>query len=367
MRIAFLHPQDPHVAGGGADVRARMLAAGLAQAGTVDVVHIGAPDDIPVDVRWLPRVRAAAGGVPPRLSQRYDPGARAAVAARVAAADVVIASTVFAMPYVAVQDRARTVLDAHNVERDVVAQMARRHPAAARRFGYRLTAAWTGRYESGLARQVGTVWAVSDPEAQWFRAAGAADVRLIPNGVTVRPRQPRSNAPVVLFVGSMDALFNRDGIAWFVDAVWPQVRAVRPDARLLLVGQGGDQFGGEGVEALGFVADVDRAYADARVAVAPLLSGGGTRLKVLEAAANGVPVVATTIGAAGLDVRDSVHCLITDDASAFATNVATLLDNDDVAGRLADAAYQLVADRYEWSVVSALAAASLRDLFARRH
>jgi glycosyltransferase involved in cell wall biosynthesis len=79
------------------------------------------------------------------------------------------------------------------------------------------------------------------------------------------------------------------------------------------------------VEALGFVDDLDAVYAGARCAVVPLLQGGGTPLKLIEALAHGLPVIATSRAAAGLELHDGEDCLLADDAPSFAAALVRVL------------------------------------------
>jgi glycosyltransferase involved in cell wall biosynthesis len=105
------------------------------------------------------------------------------------------------------------------------------------------------------------------------------------------------------------------------------------------------------VSLAGVVDDVRPLIASASVSLAPIRVGGGTRLKILEAMALRAPVVATSKGAEGLDVRDGEHLLIADTPEAFADATIRLLKEPGLRERLADNAYQLVREHYDWAVV----------------
>jgi glycosyltransferase involved in cell wall biosynthesis len=100
----------------------------------------------------------------------------------------------------------------------------------------------------------------------------------------------------------------------------------------------------------GFVDDVRPLIAAAGVSVVPLRVGGGTRLKILEAMALRTPVVTTSKGAEGLDVQPGEHLLIADTPEAFAAASLRLLQEPGLRQRLADNAYRLVAEKYDWAV-----------------
>jgi glycosyltransferase involved in cell wall biosynthesis len=143
--------------------------------------------------------------------------------------------------------------------------------------------------------------------------------------------------PVVSLVGVMDYGPNREGATWLIETVWPLVTAARPDAQLRVVGRGSEALNRyrkiPGVDIVGSVPDIARYVSEAMVSVAPIHRGSGTRVKVLEAFAAGVPVVATTVGAYGLDVIAATDLHITDDPGQFADDIVALLN--DASGRQA--------------------------------
>ena len=111
----------------------------------------------------------------------------------------------------------------------------------------------------------------------------------------------------------------------------------------------------------GSVEDLRPVYAGADVVVVPLATGAGTRIKLLEAFAYGVPVVASSVAAAGLEVRDRVHLLLADDPDGMAAAVAAISKDSALAGRLTEAAGCLVRERYSTSSVIPL----IDDFLAR--
>jgi len=206
------------------------------------------------------------------------------------------------------------------------------------------------------------VWAVSQEEAEWFEAAGACRVWVIPNGVDLPSRPPPQPAePALIFVGSLQGMFNRDGVAWFLETCWPAVRRAVPDVTLILAGRGGDDLRAEGVEALGFVDDLSVLYARSSVAIVPLRLGAGTRLKVPEAMAYGRPVVSTPVGAEGHRLAAEHGVLIAASSEDFAGACIDLLRDGDRAARIGAAGRLTAESRFEWSAIGAAAAATLAE------
>lgn len=188
---------------------------------------------------------------------------------------------------------------------------------------------------------------------------GAPVPQVVANGVDLAAFPPAGaepdGAPVLLFTGTMNYTPNVEGIRWFADAVWPRVRARRPDARLLVVGREPTPAVTrlnelDGVTVTGGVPDVAPYFAAAHLVVVPLLSGGGTRLKIVEAAASGRAIVSTGRGAEGLDVEAGRELLLADDAEAFATAALALLDDPQRRAQLATAARSF-AERNDWTAL----------------
>jgi glycosyltransferase involved in cell wall biosynthesis len=172
--------------------------------------------------------------------------------------------------------------------------------------------------------------AVSDLDRAVMAAGGARRVELCPNGVDPVERLPlrhrrRGDTLRLLFVGSGNYAPYERGIAWLVREVLPRLRAAGADVSFDVVGAPpAAPLPAEGVRYLGRVAEVEPHYADADVVVVPVFEGSGTRLKVIEAAAYGRPVVSTRLGAEGLGLQAGRHYLAADDSESFADAVFEL-------------------------------------------
>lgn len=189
----------------------------------------------------------------------------------------------------------------------------------------------------------------------------------VPNGVDTAALDlpPPSGEPVVLFTGRLDYPPNAEALLWLLRDIWPQVRRGHPGARLVVVGRGASPearaLAGEDVELAGFVPSVAPLFERASVVVVPMLSGGGTRLKVLDALASGRGLVSTRVGAMGVDVRDGEHALLADSAEDVAAAVVRLLGDVALTRRLGASARRLAEERYEWSALGD----RLRELLVR--
>lgn len=195
-------------------------------------------------------------------------------------------------------------------------------------------------------------------------------VHVLPNGADLdfydfQPYRATESVPRLIFNGSLKFSLNRDAVIFFLNDIFPLVRQAEPDLRLLITGAydgivptelvNGHVDHLQNVEFSGYVDDIRPLVAQSAVCVVPLLAGGGTRLKILEAFALGTPVVATTKAAEGLNVQPGVHLLVADSPAKFAAAVLRLYRTPDLAAELSINARRLVADFYSWdSVVASL-------------
>jgi glycosyltransferase involved in cell wall biosynthesis len=213
-----------------------------------------------------------------------------------------------------------------------------------------------GRTLSRYARLV----AVSEPDRRDLEAlAQGVPVELVPNGVAsdeLEPLPPSSEPATLLFTGTLSHPPNSEGIRWFADEVWPRVRAAQPEVRLLVVGRDPpprvrELDAREGIEVVGPVPAMSPYFARATAVVVPLHSGGGTRLKILEALSCRRAVVSTSVGCEGLDLADGSHLLVADGAPAFAEATLRLLDDAALRERLANAGREQAERLYDWRVL----------------
>jgi glycosyltransferase involved in cell wall biosynthesis len=169
------------------------------------------------------------------------------------------------------------------------------------------------------------------------------------------PASERSDAPIVTMVGLFRYPPNTDGATCLVEGVLPLLRDKFPRAQVRLVGRVdgrlGHLAGHPSVVMCDEVTDIADELRLANVAAVPIRFGGGTRIKVIEAFAHRVPVVATTVGIEGLDVEPCEHLLTGDDARSFADACIRLLDDPLLRERITAAAYRRWNERYRWEYV----------------
>jgi glycosyltransferase involved in cell wall biosynthesis len=222
--------------------------------------------------------------------------------------------------------------------------------------------------EERAARSVEVLCAVSEAEGMHFQALGGRAVYVVPNGVDCQayaalPTGRASGQPLLLYIGTMSWGPNVSAARFLARAVLPQVRQAFPDAGLRIVGKDPTAevralAALPGVEVTGGVPDVIQHLREAALLAVPLDSGGGTRLKILEAFAAGLPVVSTPVGCEGLRVIHGQHLWVAP-RDAFAAGVCTVLGDDSLAGHLAEKGRALARAAYDWRRIGAVACAAV--------
>lgn len=213
-----------------------------------------------------------------------------------------------------------------------------------------------------LVQKFNICTAVSSNEINYLKKIAPAypGFHLIPNGVdtnALHPAQHPSADKTIIYNGALTFGANLDAMQFFISQVWPLVKAHAPDAKLKITGS----YAGvdvafcrlPDVELTGYVDDIAAHVRSARVCVVPLRVGGGTRLKILEAMALGVPVVSTPKGAEGLDARHDEHVLLAGDPADFARKVLDILNDDELCRRITSQARRLVEQTYDWASIGA--------------
>jgi glycosyltransferase involved in cell wall biosynthesis len=216
------------------------------------------------------------------------------------------------------------------------------------------------RFEAWAYSACNCAIAVSVEDAQLIgERFGARSVAVVDNGVDTNyfePQSPCERDPFrILFLGSFDWRPNLDAVRVLLAEILPRVRAAEPRATLALVGRKPPAWlrdlaaNQPGVELHADVADVRPFLAGAGMLAVPLRIGGGSRLKILEALAAGLPVITTRVGAEGLHLMPDAHITVADEASTMANGLLRLMNNPKAVQEQAERGRQRVLERYDWA------------------
>jgi glycosyltransferase involved in cell wall biosynthesis len=208
----------------------------------------------------------------------------------------------------------------------------------------------------------------SEADRRYLRRTMRVDnVEVVPNAVPRIDGGTLTSEPNVLFIGTYGYAPNAAAADVLIREVWPHVTRRNPNARLLIAGPHPELIPSVrnppgGVEFLGFVSDLDALYRRTRVVCCPIRSGGGTRVKILEAASYGVPVVSTPEGVEGLDLVAETEILVRERPAGLAEACGALLADDERARRIGLLARDRVRARYDRAaVVGRMGAILARD------
>ncbi len=256
------------------------------------------------------------------------------------------------------------IVDLHNIESVLYSEMCHQVMGYADKCRTMMLRRLAHRAERLCIASASRLWVCSDHDAARCREAypGSPEISIVPNGIDAgrygdAPGSPRVPCSLV-FCGNFSYFPNAQAAAFAIDHIFPRIRAAIPSATLCFVGRNPTRSmlraarDGTGIRVTGLVPDVRPFLRSASAALVPMIIGGGTRLKVLEAMAIGCPVISTTRGAEGLDVTHDREVLIADDADALASAAVRLFGDDLLRDRLSFAAAHCIRDRYSWENIS---------------
>lgn len=298
---------------------------------------------------------------------------RAAVRGAVASTrfDVVHVDTIGLAPYLEATGGVPAVLNHHNVESFMVLRRVEREPSPLRRAFYRLEGRKLERLERDWVPRFRTNLVVSETDAELLRRIvpeGSIDV--VENGVDTdyfRPDRQEAPAPRLIFAGRLDQYANVDAMRFFIERIWPALRDRHAELKVEIVGNNPPPWlvdrcrRDDRVEVPGYVDDIRPRFRSAWAVVCPMREGAGTRLKVLDAMAMGVPLVATSMACEGIDVTPGKDVLVADTPERFVDAVERLLGDSVLRRSLGSEARRTVERRYAWTTIGA----KLRETYAR--
>ena len=375
----LLAPEAPYPLNGGGALRTASLVEYLVRGYELHAIVFrepGAPDpagrfpasvnkitviELPANRRTfaakaMRNAARAARRVPPLIDRFAGFGAEIGRAIAGAHYEIGIVEHFWCAPYHDCIARAcgRTVLDLHNiesvlhlrcseVESGVIGMVHRVFHRAARKLERRLIPRYT------------SILATSESDAALVREiAPGARVSVYPNAIPLvsEPAHSTSAPASIVFSGNMEYHPNIDAVRYFRSEVWPILRARHPELVWRLVGRNPQSVAAftddPRIVVVGSVPDAISELAQSRIAIVPLRTGSGTRLKILEAWAAGLPVVSTWIGAEGLGARPGEHLLISDSPAEFADAVTRLLTCPELSSSLGAAGRLLMEQQFTW-------------------
>jgi len=187
------------------------------------------------------------------------------------------------------------------------------------------------------------------PKAKTNGLAPSTVIPICADPTRIKPVEKAANKKRVTFLGGLHWPPNAEGIVWFAQHVFPQIRAQIPEAVLTVIGKNPPMgLEGDGVEVTGYVDDPLPYLTETAAFVVPLHAGGGMRVKILDAWSWGLPIVSTTIGAEGIETQHEQNILIADTPADFAQAVIRVLNDPILSQQLEQSGRQTVLEKYNW-------------------
>lgn len=260
-----------------------------------------------------------------------------------------------------------TFLSSHNIEAMPWERLYAHERSSLRRLALYLEWKKMRAFEARTCRLFDHVSAVSDDDkTKFMEDYGCKSVTVIPNGTDAefyRSVKRCTTEKTLVFSASYDAFVNQDAALYWMRSVFPTILQKEPEAKTLFLGKdppggltalAGKKYPDGRIQFTGTVPDVRPHLARCNICVVPIRVAGGSRIKILEAMAAGLPVVSTTEGAEGLEVVHGEHVLIARGEEQFAGCVLELLRNDGLARSLTERARRLVEEKYDWGRIAPL-------------
>lgn len=271
--------------------------------------------------------------------------------------DIVQLEMIYMAPYIETireHSNATIVLRAHNVEHKIWERMAKKTIFFAKRWYINHLVRTLRKYEMSVIDKVDGIAAITTTDASFFRRVTATPVIDLPFGVDIEKFDPVfevGDAPTFYHIGSMNWMPNEEGIKWFLKNVWDKVLERTPDAKLYLAGRNMPKWlrktKKKNVFVVGEVADAHEFVNQHNVAIVPLFSGSGMRIKIIESMALGNTVITTLVGAEGILYTEFDNIIIADNVPKMVENICRLYQHPEEAEAIGMNARRLVEEVYD--------------------
>lgn len=264
----------------------------------------------------------------------------------------------------------------HNVESQMMLRRAEKEPSLLKRSAFFLEAVKLRKYEQRACPSYDLNLMVSDLDESILRGhVPELQSTVIPNGVDCEyfSFSDRETAtPSIIFTGGLDWYPNADAIRYFCTEVWPELKRRVPDITFDIIGRNASRdlksfvTGLPGIRMHGYVPDVRPYIKQSKIFICPIRDGGGTRLKILDALAQGIPVIGTDIACEGLGVKHGEHVLYANTPKEFLTMIERLLSNDVLCQHLSVTGRRFIEQHYSFKAIGGMLSDTYERMFVKK-
>jgi len=270
--------------------------------------------------------------------------------------DVVQIETVYMSPYIQTirkNSKAKIVLRAHNIEHLIWRRIADSTKNPIKKAYLRHLSRTLENYEKGILNSYDGIVPISEKDADFFEQTGNTPVLPVSFGIHPDKLKATSHVPVenaLFHIGSMNWIPNEEGVRWFVEEAWPLISKKLPLLKVYLAGREMpawlNKLTVHNVEVVGEVPDAQEFIQSKAISIAPLFSGSGIRIKIIESMAMGKAVISTKIGAEGIHYTDGENIMIADTAEAFLKATEYLYRHPEKSAEIGANARKLIFEKH---------------------
>ena len=270
--------------------------------------------------------------------------------------DIVQIETLYMSPYIETirkYSRAKIVLRAHNIEHLIWERISKSEKNPLKKAYLNHLSKTLKNYEKGILNNYDGIVPISEKDAGFFKEISDTPVMPISFGINPKSTEVTYNKPVenaLFHIGSMNWIPNEEGIRWFLDNAWPLISEENPSLKVYLAGREMPQWLSKlkvpNVEVVGEVPDAQEFIQSKSISIAPLFSGSGIRIKIIESMAMGKAVISTKIGAEGIHYTDGKNILIANTAEEFSKAATFLYENPEKSKEIGENARKLILEKH---------------------
>jgi hypothetical protein len=241
------------------------------------------------------------------------------------------------------------ILRSHNLEHMIWERTQAKQRNLLKRLYFRIQSNRLRKFEERLARMCDSIWSISPVDSFWFKEFNS-NCYFIPVAVEEGESVDTLNPNMCFHLGAMDWTPNRMAVDWFLEKIWPKVRKLNPQAQFHLAGNGMPKHymtnPEKGIFVHGRVPSAEVFAKQHGISIIPLLSGSGVRIKLLENARWGIPIISTRIGAEGVYTTGTKEIVLADFPQDFARKLVELMDDPEAALDMGQLARKDILERF---------------------
>lgn len=254
----------------------------------------------------------------------------------------------------------KTAMNHHNIESHMMGRRAMKEQNYFKKLYFQLEFKKLHKYEQDhLPNYNGHIVCSKDDALRLRELSQADNIEVIPNGIDVSCAEPvkQINKGTLIFIGGLSWYPNKDAVLHFFDKIYPILRKEGANITVDIIGRNAPEelieraSSDKSINVHGFVDDISKYYERSNIYICPIRDGGGTKLKILDAFANKMAVVAYSMACEGIEATHKENVMIAEDAEQFAQYVIELINDTEKCMYLGNNAFKLVNHKYNYNSI----------------